>query len=93
MFKRKDNDIFGTAGVGFAPRIENNSYVDPHASFRQRTEDNYEKYSSKLNNISHVITHKPVDSTKVNEDVVFEEDYHRNRKEMDLQSSIFYPPT
>jgi hypothetical protein len=41
MFKRKDNDIFGTAGLGFAPRIENHTFVDPHAAFRQRTEDNY----------------------------------------------------
>lgn len=71
MFKRKDNDIFGTANLGFAPRIENDSYVDPHAAFRQRTEDNYQRYSAKLNNISHVITHKPVDSSKVNENADF----------------------
>ncbi len=41
MYKRKDNDIFGTADIGFAPRIENNVFVDPHAAFKKRTEDNY----------------------------------------------------
>jgi len=66
MYKRQDNDIFGTATIGFAPRIENNSFVDPHAAFKKKTEQNYQNYSSKLNNISHVITNKPIDSSKVN---------------------------
>lgn len=30
MYKRKDNDIFGTNTVGYAPRIENDSYIDPN---------------------------------------------------------------
>lgn len=38
MYKRKDNDIFGTSGVGYAPRIENNSYIDPNAAFKKKTE-------------------------------------------------------
>ena len=30
--------------------------------------------------------------TKVNEKVTFNDEYHKNRKEKDLQSSIFYEP-
>ena len=36
MFKRKDNDIFGTAQVGYAPRITNTSFVDPNAAFQKK---------------------------------------------------------
>jgi hypothetical protein len=38
MYKRKDNDIFGTSNEHFAPRIENNSFVDPNAAFKRKTE-------------------------------------------------------
>ena len=38
MYKRKDNDIFGTANIGYAPRIENNLTLDPHAAFKKKTE-------------------------------------------------------
>ena len=41
MFKRKDHDIFGTEKVGYAPRIENDSYIDPNAAFKKKMEDNY----------------------------------------------------
>ena len=92
MYKRKDNDIFGTDNLGYAPRIENNSYLDPHAAFKKKTEANYQQYSAKLHNIPQTITAKPLDASKVNEKANFEDDYHKNRKEKDLQSSIFYEP-
>ena len=38
---RKDNDIFGTNHIGYAPRIENHAYVDPNAAFKKKTEQNY----------------------------------------------------
>jgi hypothetical protein len=38
MYKRKDNDIFGTANIGYAPRIENHAYIDPNAAFKKKTE-------------------------------------------------------
>ena len=93
MYKRKDNDIFGTAGTGYAPRIENNSYIDPNAAFKKKTEDNYDRYTSKVTITSSSITAKPLDATRVNEKANFEDNYHKNRKEADLQSSIFYEPT
>lgn len=37
MYKRKDNDIFGTNTVGYCPRIENNNYIDPNAAFKKKT--------------------------------------------------------
>ena len=37
MFKRKDNDIFGTGNIGYCPRIENNTYIDPNATFKKKT--------------------------------------------------------
>lgn len=80
MFKRKDNDIFGTSGIGFAPKIENNSFMDPNSAFKKRSDENYEKYSSKIQNTPHVITRKLQDHSKVNENATFEEDYHKNRK-------------
>lgn len=93
MYKRKDNDIFGTAGVSYAPRIENNSYIDPNAAFKKKMEDNYDRYASKVTNISSSITAKPLDATRVNERANFEDSYHKSRKEADMQSSIFYEPT
>ena len=67
MFKRKDNDIFGTATLGNAPRIYNNSSIDPNAAFQKKMDDNYNSYASKVNNKTCPITGKPLDSTKVNE--------------------------
>lgn len=66
MYKRKDNDIFGTSTLGYAPRIENNSYIDPNAAFKKKMEDNYQNYSAKLTNAVPSITAKPLDSTRVN---------------------------
>lgn len=93
MYKRKDSDIFGTADLGYAPRIHNTDNIDPHAAFRKRTELNYERYQAALTSIPHTITARPLDACKVNEEAAFEEDYHRMRKEQDMQSSIFYPPS
>jgi hypothetical protein len=93
MYKRKDSDIFGTANVGYAPRIHNPTTVDPHAAFRKRTELNYERYQAALTSTPQTITARPLDACKVNEEADFEEDYHRLRKEQDMQSSIFYPPS
>ena len=38
MYKRKDNDIFGTSAIGYAPRISNDSYIDPNAVFKKKME-------------------------------------------------------
>ena len=80
MYKRKDNDIFGTANSGYAPRIENASSIDPNAAFKKKMEENYDRYASKVTNHPHTITSKPLDSTKVNEKVNFEDSYHKFRK-------------
>ena len=66
MYKRKDNDIFGTSSIGFAPRIENSSFVDPNAAFKKKMENNYDRYANKVTNTPQSITAKPLDSTKVN---------------------------
>lgn len=71
MYRPKDNDIFGTANIGYAPRIENHSYIDPHAAFKKKTEENYEKYSSKIHNVPQTITAKPLDASNVNEKANF----------------------
>ena len=71
MFKRKDNDIFGTANIGYAPRINNPSTLDPNAAFHQRMEDNYNNYANKVGNIPHTITGRPLDASNVNEKVSF----------------------
>lgn len=93
MYRRQDNDIFGTASIQYAPRIVNDSVVDPHAAFRKRTDDNYSSYAQKVTTIPHVITARNIDSSRVNEQANFQDDYHRSRKGQDLQSSIFYEPT
>ena len=80
MYKRKDNDIFGTSSIGFAPRIENASYIDPNAAFKKKMEDNYNNYANKITNAPSSITSKPLDSSKVNENAKFEDDYHKTRK-------------
>lgn len=72
MYKRKDNDIFGTSALGYAPRIENNSYIDPNAAFKKKMEENYDRYAAKVTNSVPSITAKPLDSTKVNEKASFE---------------------
>ena len=66
MYKRKDNDIFGTANIGYAPRIENSSFVDPNAAFKKKMEENYQHYANKVTNVPTSITAKPFDYTKVN---------------------------
>ena len=93
MYKKQDNDIFGTSSIGYCPRIQNDSSVDPNAAFKKKTEENYEKYSSQVNQVQRLITAKSRDTSTVNEKAQFEENYHKNRKDLDMQSSIFYPPT
>ena len=93
MYRRKDHDIFGTEGVGFAPRISNDATVDPHAAFRAKTEQNYQQYANRVTNTPQTISRKEIDSSRVNERVDFGEQYHKERKGNDMQSSIFYPPT
>lgn len=66
MIKQKDNDIFGTNHIGYAPRIQNNNYIDPNQAFKRKTEENYQKYSQNLANIPKQITGKVKDKTKVN---------------------------
>lgn len=90
MYKPKDNDIFGTSQVGFAPRITNNSHIDPNAAFKRRTEQNYDNYTCTVQQMRSTITARPADTSKVNENAQFEEDYHRHRKDRDLKSTIFY---
>jgi len=36
MYRPKDSDIFGTANIGYAPRIINNEQIDPNAAFKRR---------------------------------------------------------
>lgn len=93
MYKRKDSDIFGAAQVPTHPRIDNQEYRDPNEVFRKRSESNYQAYADSLTPLTQTITRKPLDASQVNERVNFEENYHRMRKDKDLQSSIFYPPT
>jgi hypothetical protein len=66
MYKRKDNDIFGTSSIGYTPRIENNNYIDPNAVFKKKTQENYEKYASKVSHVSREITNKSKDTSNVN---------------------------
>ena len=93
MFKRKDNDIFGTAQIGYAPRINNPSSIDPNAAFQKKMEENYNNYANKVGTVPHTITGTHLDASNVNERVSFEDNYHKNRKDADLQSTIFYEPT
>lgn len=69
MYRPRDNDIFGTSQIGFAPRIENNSFIDPNAAFKKKTEQNYDRVSSKVANVPRTITAKGKDSSTVNEKV------------------------
>jgi hypothetical protein len=93
MYKPRDSDIFGTSSLATHPKISNDNFVDPHAAFKARTNSNYEIYTNQLGTTKQTITKRPMDFGKVNENVQFDENYHRGRKEKDLQSSIFYPPT
>jgi hypothetical protein len=45
-----------------------------------------------VNQFSHDFTGKSKDTSRVNEKAEFDDNYHKSRKEADLQSSIFYPP-
>jgi hypothetical protein len=92
MKKPQDSDIFGTKSLGYAPRIVNQQQVDPNLQFQINMEAQFNSYSQKVGS-----THKPsfankTEQTKVNEQAQFNENYHRSRKEADLQSSIFYEP-
>jgi hypothetical protein len=48
MKKPQDNDIFGTKNIQYAPRIHNDSYVDPNAQFQARMDAQYDQYSHGL---------------------------------------------
>lgn len=71
MYKKKDNDIFGTSSVGYCPRIQNDLFIDPNAAFKKKTEENYEKYSSQVNQVQRLITAKSRDTSTVNEKAEF----------------------
>jgi hypothetical protein len=71
MYKRKDSDIFGTASIGYAPRIQNPSSVDPHAAFRKKTDENYQRYQAALTTTPQTITGRPLDACRVNEEAAF----------------------
>lgn len=71
MYKKKDNDIFGTSSIGYSPRIQNNLFIDPNAAFKKKTEENYEKYSSQVNQVQRLITAKSRDTSTVNEKAEF----------------------
>lgn len=67
MYKKKDNDIFGTSTVSYCPRIQNDNFIDPNAAFKKKTEENYEKYASQVNQVQRLITAKSRDISAVNE--------------------------
>ena len=93
MFKPKDNDIFNTKAVVCHPGVTDESRrVDPNEVFQRRTNDNYQKYASKVPGMRATVTKQMTSYGKVNEDVNFDETYHKAAKEKSLQSSIFYPP-
>ena len=93
MYKPKDSDIFNTKNQVVHPLISTPPTERPISAFERKTNQNYQQYTASLVNPKQTITKSVVHKGKVNEDANFEEGYHRQRKENDLQSSIFYPPT
>lgn len=71
MYKKKDNDIFGTSAIGYSPRIHNDLYIDPNAAFKKKTEENYNNYSSQVNQVQRLITAKSRDTSTANERAEF----------------------
>ena len=50
MKKHQDTDIFGAKSAPVAPRITNDSFVDPNAAFNRRMEEQYNSYKNKVEN-------------------------------------------
>lgn len=48
MNRRQDTDIFGAKSAPVAPRIQNDSYVDPNAAFKKNMESQYNNYKTKV---------------------------------------------
>lgn len=103
MKKPQDSDIFGTKFIGYAPRITNQLYYDPNSQFQAKMDAQYEAYSRKITPVSSMHstnTNFNVGSNgsslnthayaKVNEEAEFDENYHKVRKDADMQSNIFY---
>lgn len=91
MRRPQDSDIFGTRSDKAAVRIVNNEIVDPNATFQKRVDAQYDRYASSVS--CHARTsfcNTQSQLTKVNEEADFDEGYHHNRKDCDMQSSIFY---
>lgn len=93
MKRPQDSDIFGTKSTTFAPRIRNDSKVDPNAEFQARMDAQYEAYARKIGSSHRGAFDPKVLTAKVNEEANFDEHYHHSRKDADLQSTIFYEPT
>jgi len=80
MKKPQDSDIFGTKNLTTAPRIVNNSKIDPNAHFQARLDAQYDQYAQKVNPFHREITRLHPDYTPVNEKANFDENYHHFRK-------------
>lgn len=48
MNKPQDSDIFGTKNTHYAPRIINNSRIDPNAQFQAKMDAQYDQYAKKV---------------------------------------------
>ena len=92
MYRRADSDIFGTKNQEATIKIKNDSFVDPNSAFKKKNDENYQLYANRVGNIGRKNVEGNPEMTKVNEKVTFNDEYHKNRKEKDLQSSIFYEP-
>lgn len=94
MKKPQDSDIFGTKSYTSAPRIQNNERVDPNAHFQAKLDAQYDQYSKKIGSTQRgTFTNTPTNLSKVNEEANFDENYHKFKKDADMQSSIFYEPS
>lgn len=49
MKRPQDSDIFGTKSLHTAPRITNDTKVNPNAQFQARMDAQYDQYSKKVN--------------------------------------------
>lgn len=73
MKKPQDSDIFGTKTYSTAPRIVNNSKVDPNAHFQAKLDAQYEQYANKVSNSQKgAFTNDKVQLSKVNEEADFD---------------------
>ena len=94
MKRPQDSDIFGTKNERVAPRISNDEKINPNAHFQSKMDAQYDRYAS-YHNPRHrpSMTESQVTFTKVNEEADFDQNYPKNRKNDDMQSTIFYEPT